>query len=215
MNLSFNSFRGNDSVGRKIAKRSLLVAVGLLAFIVAGCNSGAYPFDLLQEMHYQQYSRFQEPARFYPPAGSVPFKGSSVGYSQADPNVGHSQAELQTLRNPVPNTADNIEKGKQLFKVNCAPCHGPEAKGDGPLKGYFEAAGSRPPPDLTQATTAPSLFSPDGVVFGVITNGQGKALEPYTTLTNMPNFVNLLSEQERWTLVAYLRAVSGTTGPIR
>ncbi len=202
MRLSFNIFGGNDSVDPKVAKRIVFVAVGLIAFVIAGCNSGAYPFDLLQEMHYQQYYRIQEPARFYPPAGSVPVTGK--------PSVGYSQTELAALQNPVPRTPDNIAKGAQLFKVNCAPCHGPEAKGDGHLVAYFERAGSRPPPNLTQTTTAPSLFSPDGVVFGIITNGQGKAPEPYSNLTNMPNFVNLLSEQERWTLVDYLRSISGT-----
>ena len=39
-------------------------------------------------------------------------------------------ARFQT--NPVPDTNDNIDAGRQLFQMHCAICHGPRALGDGP-----------------------------------------------------------------------------------
>lgn len=189
------------SATKKRGKLLTLLLAGALAPLLASCNSGAYPVDFLPEMHYQQTTRVQEPARFYPPAGSVPITGKGAGYTQQ---------ELATLRNPVSRDARSQEQGQRLFTVNCAPCHGPQGKGDGALKGYFEKAGQRPPPDLTQTTTAPSLFLSDGQVYGIITNGQGRAPERYAGLTNMPNFSNLLTDEERWTLVNYLRAISNT-----
>ncbi len=182
-------------MGHTISRRLFVVAAGLLASVIVGCNSGAYPFDLLPEMHYQQSSRIQEPARFYPPAGSIPRTGVT--------SAGYTSTELATLQNPVAGGAQTLERGKKLFAVNCAPCHGPEGKGDGNLVQYFQKAGSaRVPPSLV-----PFASVPDGLIFGIITNGQGRAKEPYQDLPNMPNFNNLLTEEERWTIVHYVRSL--------
>jgi mono/diheme cytochrome c family protein len=42
--------------------------------------------------------------------------------------------------------ADPQEGGGSLFKTYCASCHGPEAKGDGPIAQHLRNA----PPDLTR-----------------------------------------------------------------
>ena len=181
-------------MGGKIRRHIVVVAVGLLTSVIAGCNSGAYPFDILPEMHYQQTSRIQEPARFYPPAGSVPRAGVT--------GPGYTSSEFAALQNPVVGGAQTLERGKRLFAVNCAPCHGPEGKGDGNLVQYFQKAGNRTPPSLVTFAAAP-----EGLIFGIITNGQGRAKEPFQDLPNMPNFSNLLTEDERWTIVHYVRSL--------
>src|ERR1043166_3557752 len=43
-------------------------------------------------------------------------------------------AEAKANKNPIPNTPENVAKGKALFegKGTCFNCHGQEGKGDGP-----------------------------------------------------------------------------------
>lgn len=98
--------------------------------------------------------------------------------------------------NPVPATAGAVAEGRLLFQTYCAQCHGPEARGDGPLAGEMWP----PPSDLT-------LFAPmhtDGELYWFISKGLPG--------TEMPAFEGLLSEEERWTIVRYLRSLRAT-GP--
>ena len=47
---------------------------------------------------------------------------------------------------PATHSPGHAGLGKNLFRSYCASCHGPEAKGDGPIAEYLRVA----PPDLTQ-----------------------------------------------------------------
>lgn len=58
------------------------------------------------------------------------------------------------LAAPVGAAAADIENGAQLFRTNCATCHGLSAQGDGPMTSILEIQ----PPDLTQ-------IAPGGVGF--------------------------------------------------
>ena len=166
----------------------VIATIGLLA---TACATGSYPLDILPEMHYQPSQRTQEPARFYPPADSVPVTGKEAP---------RTLAELAAATNPVPNNPAVIERGARLFQINCAPCHGEKAKGDGYLVQYFQAAGVRTPPDLTRAL-------PEGFIYNAITNGQGASPDP--RLTNMPALGNLLTPEERWTIIRFLQSRQG------
>ena len=93
--------------------------------------------------------------------------------------------------NPVPATAAAVARGAELFQAHCGLCHGPAGRGDGPL-----AAEMWPPPsDLT-------VFGPmhtDGELFWFISKG--------VPGTDMPAFEALLSDEERWTVVHYVRSL--------
>ncbi|HEY8495767.1 MAG TPA: FixH family protein [Limnochordales bacterium] len=96
--------------------------------------------------------------------------------------------------NPVPATADVVAAGQALFQTYCAQCHGTGARGDGPLAGEMWP----PPSDLT-------VFAPmhtDGELFWFITKG--------VPGTEMPAFETVLTEEERWTVVRYLRSLPAT-----
>ena len=71
-------------------------------------------------------------------------------------------------------------------------CHGPKGQGDGTVGGKLVEYGYARPPNLTaQATQSKS----DGALFWTISNG----------VVVMPKFSLLLSEQDRWSVVQYLR----------
>jgi putative copper resistance protein D len=88
---------------------------------------------------------------------------------------------------------DAVVNGAALFHANCARCHGPGGRGDGP-----EGAGlPKPPADLTGAHvfhhTAGDLFW--WITYGIAPSG-------------MPAFGSKLSEAERWDVINFLRALS-------
>jgi copper resistance protein D len=99
-----------------------------------------------------------------------------------------------TYRRPaVPYTASSIATGSVLYAQNCAACHGPLGAGDG-LAGFRLP---RPPADLraphTRHHTAGDLYwwIADGIPAG-----------------GMPGFADRLTEDERWDLVNFVRALA-------
>src|SRR4029079_5357987 len=94
--------------------------------------------------------------------------------------------------------AATIAKGKQLYDVTCAQCHGAEGKGDG-----FGAPFLVPPPrDFTAGqfkfrTTAGGQLPSDDDLFRTISRA--------ATGTGMPPWQYLLNDDERWALVDYVK----------
>lgn len=86
-------------------------------------------------------------------------------------------------------TKESIEKGKELYAVNCAACHGQEGRGDGPVAATLPV----PPTDLTYPVRAAGPKPED--TFRVLTVGlEGSPMPAY----------NYLSEEDRWHLVSYI-----------
>ena len=97
--------------------------------------------------------------------------------------------------NPLPTTRDVIAAGGALYQVNCASCHGNAGAGDGPA-----AAGMSPRPANLRWTVQRPIAT-DGYLMWAMSDG-GAALG-----TGMPAFAGVLSEQERWQIVLYLRTL--------
>jgi len=173
------------STARNTLRRRVLwlLPAWLLAASLGCSGNSTYPFDYFPEMHYQSTHRFQEPPRPLGPADSVPVTGKEVAYNLA---------EAEALRNPVVRNQPNLAAGKRLYEVNCAMCHGADAKGSTAVAARFQKAGAAPPINLTRPETQRLL---DGVLFATITNGRG----------NMPPFRNLLTEEERWKITLHIR----------
>jgi mono/diheme cytochrome c family protein len=191
--------------GRRL-RPGLLVAVFFLGVVATGCVSfqrGAYQVDIFTEMHYSQVYRSQEPPRLYPAIGSVPFQLVGAGPLVVE--------ELTLVK-----TADTVDQGLGLYGVNCAVCHGVSGIGDGPMKEFLIKWGGILPPDLTSPTTAGRS---DDDLLGLISEGGSTKLTfaqlgiaPPPEIDNrisMPIFKKLLTQEERWMLVHYLRDLQG------
>lgn len=112
----------------------------------------------------------------------------------------HRLAEARALANPLPDSAETIERGKGLYhgKGTCVNCHGVTGGGDGPL-----AVGLDPSPRNFHHHGFWRHRS-DGEVFWVIKHGSAG--------TAMIGFGDLLTDEEVWALVQYLHSFGAEAG---
>jgi cytochrome c553 len=94
-------------------------------------------------------------------------------------------------RNPLPSTSGTIEAGKEAFGSYCAACHGR----DGQNTGVPFAASIDPPIPLLSSRTVQDYT--DGQLKRVIESG----IAP----SGMPASRGILSEEEIWQIVVYIR----------
>ncbi len=201
---------GVHELGFKVARTQLLkskmVWLGLIAAVCVlalACSTGSYPVDVFTEMHYQQSYRSQEPPRLLPAEDAVPFTKESSPLRSLEPI---SQADVLVMVNPIPRNAATEELGRQIFMTNCAVCHGPTGRSDSFIADAFRRLNITPPADFATAgsiTGTANDGSTDGLAFWSISNG----------ITNMPAFRNLLTQEDRWTVIHYLRVLSEQATP--
>jgi DMSO reductase family type II enzyme heme b subunit len=100
----------------------------------------------------------------------------------------------------------NAENGKKVYEKRCAWCHGWEGAGDGPAAERL----SPPPRDFTsgmykiKTTPFDEMMPNDEDIFRMINDGMPD--------TSMPGWKDILTEQERWDLVAYIKTFAGFEG---
>lgn len=97
----------------------------------------------------------------------------------------------ETAVEAPPTTLALMEVGRRRFDVACAPCHG--VTGDGQTVVAHKMQHRRPPP----LDDARSRALPREHVFDVITRGYGM----------MPSYDTMLTEEERWAVADYVRAL--------
>lgn len=121
-----------------------------------------------------------------PPAGAVPI--DSVG-SRARERGLDGNAYVAA----IPVTVDRalLARGRDRFEVYCAACHGSTGDGDSVVAHHMSL---RKPPSLVDE---PVRSFPPGRIFEVVSEGYGL----------MPAYASVLAVDERWAVVAYLRAL--------
>jgi mono/diheme cytochrome c family protein len=98
--------------------------------------------------------------------------------------------EAAAVGNPVEASQESIHTGAELFAANCAICHGEGGEGDGPAAAGLEA----PPADLHAEHVQENS---DGALFYIISHSRPES--------PMPAWEEVLTEEERWHLVNFLR----------
>jgi mono/diheme cytochrome c family protein len=96
-------------------------------------------------------------------------------------------------KNPIKFTEASVDRGKKVFKTQCALCHGENGDGKGDLAKEMTLS----LPDFTKPDALAKRT--DGELFTII--GTGK--DP------MPTQKGRMTEPQIWNLVNYLRALSG------
>ena len=96
-------------------------------------------------------------------------------------------ADKKAKNSYIPFTGVTAKEGETLYTKNCMSCHGNPGKGNS-LKSLKPI-----PPDLSGAVTQKRT---DGDLFYILTTGR----------LIMPSFKNVLSEDQRWELISYIRS---------
>lgn len=100
-----------------------------------------------------------------------------------------------SLSNPLPRTAEDVSGGRRLYEQNCAACHGPQGRGDGPAGKSFNPA----PASLIGLRRMPMVG--DGYLDWTIAEGGvpvGSA---------MPPFKNVLKPNDIWKVILFLQTL--------
>ena len=158
--------------------RAAVAAALAAAAALGGCSN-----DWRTDMWYQPSIRPQQDPR-PEPEHSVAL-GATPRYDSRD--------DTEQLADPVAASSTSLAHGKNLFVNRCAPCHGPEGHGGGPVSRFFP-----PAPDLAYVKVRERT---DGFIWGTISYG-GKA---------MPPGGEGLTPDDRWDIVNWVREIQRTS----
>jgi mono/diheme cytochrome c family protein len=101
--------------------------------------------------------------------------------------VGNSAGDYM----PFPVTKADLERGRERYNIYCSPCH--SLLGDG--NGFIPSRGFARKPDSYHILRLEK--APLGYFYDVITNGFGI----------MPDYASQIPPEDRWRIVAYIRAL--------
>ena len=180
-------------------RKALLLLAGLAA---AGC-------DVLDPMMVQQKVKLYRPSDFYEdgiamrPAPAGTLAREELFAPEVESGLGPDGKQL--ARMPIPMTRELLALGRDRYDVVCGVCHGLVGDGESLVARNMSL---RPPPSLHL-----KVQNPDGWFYQVIAQGFGL----------MPSYASHLTVEERWAVVAYLRAlqlsqhadVARLPGPVR
>ena len=163
----------------------LMMLTSVAIFAIAGCR---------QQMADQPHQRPLEPSNFFDDGmASRPVEPGTVaraGKEQNGPRF-HSKVDGKLVDTfPFEVTREVLARGQERYEIFCSPCHDRLGTGQGMIvRRGFTPARSFHDPRLRDA--------PAGHFFEVITQGFGQ----------MPSYANQLSEQDRWAVISYIRAL--------
>jgi mono/diheme cytochrome c family protein len=173
-----------------------------LVFVVCGCVCGCKVQQSWTEpepgfermMQQPRVDPFQASAFFddglamrKPPAGTVALEQRTGDRLYVDGLVDGRYATSL----PVPLDRPLLERGRDRFEIFCAACHGMDGSGESVVA---ENMAMRRPPSLHEDRI---LALPLGRLYQIVRTGYGL----------MPPYAAQLSVDDRWAVVAYLRAL--------
>jgi hypothetical protein len=176
-------------VGGRLAALALLLLLGACR----GVNTRVHWY--FERMLIQPYYKPFRSNPFYadgramrpPPGGTIP-REAVLGPPEL---VAGGVGDTYVTTFPVPVTMELLEVGRRRFDITCAACHGVMGDGASIVASKMQL---RPPPSLHQ----PDIRGfPPGRIYRVINEGYGL----------MPSYAPQLTLQERWAVVAYVKAL--------
>jgi len=111
----------------------------------------------------------------------------SAAFSLSAQSTWKAPSTAKTIKSPLAVSSGDLKEAKKIFKEMCVICHGNKGKGDG----LASAALTPKPANFTLSTVQSQT---DGELFWKLTNGNPP----------MAAYKDLLTETQRWQLVAYI-----------
>jgi len=119
------------------------------------------------------------------------FRAAPTRGQGQDPQEWKAPARAARKKNPIPADEASIAAGRKVYVAQCLSCHGEKGHGDGPASKDLTPK----PRDLATPAIATQT---DGAIFWKLTEGR----KP------MPSFEKLISEDERWQVINFIRTYS-------
>jgi len=193
---------------------AIVILTLMLGYGVRGAKFSGTPFELFPDMDRQFKLKYQKPSPFFangqgarkPVEGTVPIgfsmplsKKGGIPRSPLDFSVGNDYYNTGLFGDfygkgfPVEVKLDAafLERGRQRFRINCSPCHGESANGQGIVSKYWMI------PPTANLRDPRVIAMPEGQIFWTMTHGKG-LMGPYNGTVNV---------RDRWAIVAYLKAL--------
>jgi mono/diheme cytochrome c family protein len=176
----------------------------LLAVPSAGCRgevSSDPPLVPIRNMYDQPRFDMQSGTTMFEDGRTMrpAIEGTISREDEIDPRIARGRLEdesgyVLTIPDEVVTRGGGMgaltERGRDRYGIYCTPCH--SLTGDG--KGMIIKRGMLPPPSYHQKRLREA---PDGQLYATIENGKG----------NMPAYGPQIPIQDRWAIVAYVRAL--------
>ena len=172
-------------------KITILAAVVLISF--ASCKKDSRPnYEYMPNMYESvAYETYQESDAFangveaqIPVEGTIP-RGYSL-FEIPNTNEGYAEAK-ESLKSPLDSTQVDLARGKELYDIYCGICHGNKGKGQGKLVKREKILGVPSYADAGRAIT-------EGSIYHTVYYGKNA----------MGSYANLINEEERWQVIAYV-----------
>ncbi len=189
----------------------LIFGVGvLLVVLIAGKRgdiSRKPPIEVFPDMDRQLKLRPQTPNGFFasglssqlPPPGTIaqskPMNvvGREIySFEDAPVNTGRVTGTTNFIENnPLPVTGALLARGHERFTIYCSPCHGQLGDGNGMPKKIGAMA------IVANLHDKLIVEQPDGAIFNTVSYGKN----------NMQGYAPQIPVEDRWAIIAYLRAL--------
>ena len=168
------------------------VVLVMLITMVVSCKSNDKPnYQFFPNMYespsyetYREYDIFSDEQSALLPAEGTLARGYSL-FEYENTNEDYERAKVE-LTNPLEDSEINAEKGKELYTIYCAICHGNNGDGQGTLVKREKILGI---PNYADREIT------EGSIYHVIYYGKNA----------MGSHANLLNEEERWQVTAYVQ----------
>ena len=192
-----------------IVRASVLIPLALGIVSCRGQTSRDAPVVGIRNMYDQPKYDIQEESTLFPDHRTMrPLVEGVVSMEEeVDPRIAQGRLEDQSgyvltipsevIDDPRVGGMDRmVARGKARYGIYCTPCHDSTGNGNGLAKKRAVASGATAfvPPTFHQDRIR---HMPDGQMFATISNGKN----------NMPPYAMQIPVNDRWSIVAYVRAL--------